>query len=63
MLQGIKSEVFFTHRRETINAKSVVGILMLAAKQNSQITICVEGEDADTVMEKLVTAFRAGFEE
>ena len=63
LLQGCRSDVFFTHKRDTINAKSILSILMLAAKKNSKITISVEGEDADTVMDQLLDAFETQFGE
>ncbi len=63
ILQNCKSSVTFTSKRETINAKSILSILMLAARKNSSITINVEGEDADEIMEKLVTAFDNQFGE
>jgi phosphocarrier protein len=40
-----------------------MSILMLAASKNSQITIAVEGEDANETMEKLVLAFENKFGE
>ncbi len=63
LLQNCKSDVFFTHKQETINAKSILSILMLAAGKNSKITISVDGEDADLTMEKLVEAFENHFGE
>lgn len=63
LLQNCKSEVKFTHKREKINAKSILSLLMLAARKNSKITIEVNGEDADTTMEKLVEAFENQFGE
>lgn len=63
MLQHCKSQVQFTYKRETINAKSILSILMLAAGKNSRITITVDGEDADTTMNNLVAAFESRFEE
>lgn len=63
LLQHCKSEVFFTHKRETINAKSILSILMLAARKNSKITIIVQGDDANVTMEKLVDAFETQFGE
>ena len=63
LLQNCKSSVTFTYKRETINAKSILSILMLAAKKNSTITIDVEGEDAVEIMEKLVIAFENQFGE
>ena len=63
LLQNCKSHVTFTHKRDTINAKSILSILMLAAKKNSSITITVEGEDATVVLERLVFAFENEFED
>lgn len=63
MLQNSKSQVFFTHKKETINAKSILSILMLAAKKNSNITITVEGEDAQEVLNQLNEAFDNKFGE
>jgi phosphocarrier protein HPr len=55
--------VTFAYKRETINAKSILSILMLAAKRNSQILVTVEGEDSNQVMDQLVAAFDSGFGE
>lgn len=63
ILQNSKSDVSFVHKRETINAKSILSILMLAAKKNTQIMVTVEGEDATIVMDKLLFAFESGFGE
>ncbi len=62
-LQTYKSKVFFTYKDETINARSIMGILMLAAKKNCRITIQVEGDDATSVMDMLVAAFENRFGE
>lgn len=63
LLQNCKSDVVFIHKKESINAKSILSILMLAAKKNSQITVSIEGEDANDIMEKLALAFENGFGE
>lgn len=63
LLQTSKSSVSFTYRKETINARSIMSILMLAASKNSQLTIAVDGEDAGETMKKLVDAFENKFGE
>ena len=63
LLQPHKASVLFTYRDETINARSIMSILMLAIKKNSQITLTVEGEDAEETLVKLVTAFESEFGE
>ncbi len=63
LLQGSKSMVSFTCRKESVNARSIMSVLMLAATKNSQILIDVEGEDAREVMDKLIGAFESKFGE
>lgn len=63
LLQMYKAAVSFTYRDETINARSIMSILMLAAKKNAQITITVEGTDAELTMQRLVSAFDQEFGE
>lgn len=63
MLQGSKSQVAISYRKETINARSIMSILMLAVKKNTQLIIEAEGEDAEETMEKLVKAFENQFGE
>ncbi|HSX25737.1 MAG TPA: HPr family phosphocarrier protein [Chlamydiales bacterium] len=63
LLQPRKSSVFFTYKNETINARSIMSILMLAAKKNALIVVTVEGEDAEATVEHLAAAFELEFGE
>lgn len=63
LLQRSRSSVLFTYKRETVNAKSILSILMLAATRNSKITITVDGDDAEETMQDLTAAFENHFEE
>ena len=63
LLQPRKAAVSFTYKNETINARSIMSILMLGAKKNTQITITVEGIDAEATMNHLVQAFDQEFGE
>lgn len=63
LLQDVKSEVFFSYNNETINAKSVLSILILAAPKHACITINTKGEDAEEVMSQLVEIFENSFGE
>lgn len=63
LLQNCKSNVTFKYKKETINAKSILSILMLAARKNSKIMIEVEGADAEETLSKLVKAFDEEFED
>lgn len=63
LLQSCKSDVSFTYKRLTVNAKSILSLLMLAAKKNSNITITIQGEDAEVTLHKLQDAFESKFGE
>ncbi|MBS0629768.1 MAG: HPr family phosphocarrier protein [Verrucomicrobia bacterium] len=63
LLQKSKSKVLFTFHEETINARSIMSVLMLAANQNAQILITIEGDDAQETMDSLVEAFNNQFGE
>ncbi|MBU6383282.1 MAG: HPr family phosphocarrier protein [Verrucomicrobia bacterium] len=63
LLQSRKSSVFFIHKNETINARSIMSILMLAAKKNAVIEVIVDGEDAEATMQHIVAAFEGEFGE
>lgn len=63
ILQPKKSSVSFRTKNETINARSIMSILMLAARKNSVIEITVEGEDAEVTMQQLLHAFETEFGE
>ena len=63
LLQSRKSSVHFKYKNETINARSIMSILMLAVKKNAQIEIFVDGEDAESTMANLLLAFEQEFGE
>lgn len=63
ILRNVKSSVTFTYKKQTVNAKSILSLLMLAARFNTTITLCIEGEDAQQTMECLVNAFENHFGE
>lgn len=63
LLQNYKCSVHFKYKKEVINAKSLLSILMLAVQRNSIITITAEGQDADEAMKKLIEAFENEFGE
>jgi phosphocarrier protein HPr len=63
LLKDSRSSVTFTYRRHTVNASSVMGLLMLGAPRNAWITVSVDGPDANDTIEKLEVAFRQRFGE
>jgi len=48
---------------EQVNAKSIMGILMLAAACGSQITVSADGEDADAALAAIEELVNDGFGE
>ncbi|HEU64289.1 MAG: Phosphocarrier protein HPr [Candidatus Anoxychlamydiales bacterium] len=63
LFQNTKCEVSFSYKKETINAKSIMSILMLAAKKNAKILVTIEGANAKELMEKLTKKFEKRFGE
>jgi phosphocarrier protein HPr len=49
-----QSEIWLSRNNRRVNAKSIMGVMMLAAGKGSRITIETEGADADDAMEALV---------
>ena len=51
---GFKSEVFMSRNGRKVNAKSTMGVMMLAAGIGSEIEIETEGDDEQAAMDALV---------
>ena len=58
-----KSTVQLTYAGETINAKSIMGVMMLAVEQGGIITLTVNGDDENKLMEEIVNLINSGFGE
>lgn len=63
LLSNENCEVSFTYEGKTVNAKSIMSILILGAPQNGKIVICIRGKDPYRVFQKLQNAFDSGFGE
>ena len=48
---------------QTANAKSLLSLLTLDCHKGDEVTITVEGENADTVLDELVTLIESGLGE
>ena len=48
---------------ETVDGKSIMGLMMLAATQGTTMTITIEGEDAENAMQDIVGLFENRFDE
>lgn len=63
LIEHDECEVSFTYEEKTINAKSIIGILMLGVPQGGKVNVRVQGKNADRVMEKIKELFASGFGE
>jgi len=57
------SDIRITKNDKTVNAKSIMGVMMLAASQNSLITVSIDGEDEQTAMQAINTLINDRFGE
>ncbi|MCX7892206.1 MAG: HPr family phosphocarrier protein [Burkholderiales bacterium] len=65
MASAFRSEVWLSRNGRRVNAKSIMGVMMLAAGKGSRIGIETQGEDADEALAALAAliADRFGEEE
>ena len=57
------SEITIEKEGEQVNAKSIMGILMLAAACGSRITVTIDGDDAEKAMTSIEEMVNDGFGE
>ncbi|MEI6083799.1 MAG: HPr family phosphocarrier protein [Verrucomicrobiota bacterium] len=57
------SQIHVEKDGETINGKSIMGLMMLAAAQGAQLTITATGADADAALKALEELFHKKFNE
>jgi phosphocarrier protein len=60
---GFKCEVWLSRSGRRVNAKSIMGVMMLAAGKGASITIEAEGEDAEAALAALQKLIADKFEE
>lgn len=58
-----KSEIFIARGSRRVNAKSIMGVMMLAAGLGTKVTLDAEGPDADRAIEEIVALFADKFGE
>ena len=61
--KDFKSNIYLEKEQNRINAKSIMGILTLAAVYNVELKVIAEGEDEEDAVEAIVRLFEAKFEE
>jgi phosphocarrier protein len=58
-----KSNVFMSRNGRRVNAKSIMGVMMLAAAKGSTITLETEGDDEVEAIDALAGLISSGFGE
>jgi len=60
---GFAAEVWLSRNGRRVNAKSIMGVMMLAAGKGSRITLEAHGEDADAALAALARLIAGRFGE
>lgn len=60
---GFKSNVFLTRNGRRVNAKSIMGVMMLAASRGSTVNVETEGEDEEHAMAAITALINDKFGE
>ncbi|MBU6382244.1 MAG: HPr family phosphocarrier protein [Betaproteobacteria bacterium] len=63
LASSFKSDVWLARGSRKINAKSIMGVMMLAAPQGSSLSVSAEGVDEAQAVQALVDLFASGFGE
>ena len=58
-----RCDVTLTKDGQDVNAKSIMGVLMLAAAQGTQVHVKAEGENAGAAVAAIAALFDKGFDE
>ena len=57
------SDITFSKDGFTVNGKSIMGVLMLAAGSGSEVIVAADGKDEEQVIEEIFALFEQGFGE
>jgi len=62
-LHGFQSSTFLACRGKEVNAKSIMGVMMLAAGLGTSVRLRVDGPDEEAAMAAMVDLFERKFDE
>lgn len=62
-LQHFESDVFLEKDGDKVNAKSIIGVLTLAAGHGAELTLYVDGPDAEACLAFVTEFFASAFGE
>ena len=60
---GFRSEIFMSRNGRRVNAKSIMGVMMLAAGMGAEVEIEIEGDDEQAATAALLTLINDKFGE
>ena len=63
LASGFRSDVFMTRNGRRVNAKSIMGVMMLAAGMGSQVELETAGDDERPMMDALLALINDKFGE
>ena len=61
VLTGFRSQAFLLAKGREVNAKSIMGVMLLGAAPGTTVRARIEGDDEVEAMAALVALFEAGF--
>jgi len=63
VLAGFRSNATLTAKGREVNAKSIMGVMLLAAAHGTRVVLRLEGEDEAEAMESAAALFERKFDE
>ena len=63
LASGFVSEINLRRNGHTVNGKSIMGVMMLAAAKGTTLELCAEGSDAEDALQKLEALVAQRFDE
>jgi len=60
---GFRSQIKVTHRARTVDGKSILGLLLLAAARGTELTLTGDGPDEGEAIDALGRLVERGFED
>ena len=63
LASGFQSEIWLSRSGRRVNAKSIMGVMMLAAEQGATVQLAAKGPDAEAAIAALAGLIASGFGE
>ena len=63
LAEQFESEITVSNGRESVNGRSIMGLLLLGAAKGTKVTVWAEGKDASPAMSAIIELVADGFGE